>query len=59
MSGENSQHKFKMCPFRQGHYCGTCELLNQETQQCVFKLINWNLGAIAKGRDKMKPITRE
>jgi len=48
MADDKPTYKYKPCPFRQGHYCSNCELLNPDTDQCTFKLINWNLGIIAK-----------
>jgi len=40
--------RYRACPFRQGHFCNFCELLDKNTGQCTLKLINWNLGIIAK-----------
>ena len=40
--------EYKSCPFRSQHFCNFCELLDKNTGQCILKLINWNLGIIAK-----------
>lgn len=46
------QHRFKMCPFRQGHFCGNCELLDAGADKCIFKLINLNLELLASDKSK-------
>jgi len=38
----------KACPFRDKHFCDFCELFDKNTGHCTIKLINWNLGIIAK-----------
>ena len=48
MAEEKQEYRYRACPFRQGHFCGMCELLDKNTGQCTIKLINWNLGILAK-----------
>ena len=42
------KYKFKACPFRTGHFCGSCELLMPGINMCVFKCLNSNLGLLVK-----------
>lgn len=42
------QYEYKACPFRQGHFCGKCELLIPKIKMCVLKCMNANLGLLAK-----------
>ena len=48
MVEKRKEYRYRACPFMQGHFCSVCELLDKNTGQCTIKLINWNLGILAK-----------